>query len=40
MITVHQLATNVVKIIIYSLTLERNSLFLMEMLDKVLIEKC
>ena len=47
-IIVQQLVTNVVKIIIYSLTLEtkaqRNSLFffllLMEMLDKVLIEKC
>ena len=46
-ITIHQLVINVVKIIIYTLTLEtktqRKSLFfllLMEMLDKVLIEKC
>ena len=44
-ITVHQLVTDVVKIIIFSWTLEakarRNSLFLLlvEMLDKVLIEK-
>ena len=47
-ITVHQFVTNVVKIIIYSITLEtkarKNSLFffllLIEMFDKIFMEKC
>ena len=45
-IAVHQFLTNVLKIIIYSLTLETKArkirffLLLMDMFDKVLIEKC